>query len=320
VTRRIFIVEDEAIIAADLRRLVESFGYEVAGVAHNADAAAERIALSNPDLVLMDIRLGAGADGVDLAGVVGRTTPVVFLTAHGDPSTVSRASGTLPFGYVLKPFEEADLRAAIEVAFARAGAERELRAARDRAERTLADLPVGAVSTDVLHRVIALNPAAVEILGRPASEVLSRPFDEAVPIVDRASGAAMPDIAVRALVAGSARPSAGTAALATPAGRVPVDVLATRIADGDGNPTGCLVAFLPERSAPGRALVDNPLSPREREVLALLAEGLDAQAIAKQLGITLNTTRDHLKAIRRKLGARTQVEVLLTAIRRGLLT
>src|SRR3954454_11121346 len=198
--KRIFIVEDEAIIAADLRHLVESFGYGVAGVAHDPDAAVERIALSKPDLVLMDISLGSAGDGVDVARVVGRTTPVVFLTAHGDPSTVSRASGTLPFGYVLKPFEEADLRAAIEVAFARAGAERELRAARDRAEQTLADLPVGAVSTDVLHRVTALNPAAVAMLGRPAPEVLLKPFDEAVPIVDRSTGQPIPNIALRALM------------------------------------------------------------------------------------------------------------------------
>src|SRR5262245_6753497 len=100
---RIFIVEDEAIIAADLRRLVQSFGYSVAGVAHDPDTAVERIAITEPDLVLMDIRLGPGADGVEVASRVNESAhvPVVFLTAHGDTDTVARARDTLPFGYVI---------------------------------------------------------------------------------------------------------------------------------------------------------------------------------------------------------------------------
>jgi CheY-like chemotaxis protein len=115
---RILIVEDEAITVSALKRELVSLGYEVAGTASTADEALKAVESHKPDLVLMDITLGGAVNGV-VAAVAIRGhfhVPVVFLTAHADDRTMERAVGAGAFGYVLKPFSGAGLKAAIEMA------------------------------------------------------------------------------------------------------------------------------------------------------------------------------------------------------------
>ena len=115
---RILVVEDEAITVSALKRELASLGYEVAGIASAADQALKAVALHKPDLVLMDITLAGGVNGI-IAAVAIRGTfhvPVVFLTAHADDRTMDRAVGAGAFGYVLKPFTGAELKGAIETA------------------------------------------------------------------------------------------------------------------------------------------------------------------------------------------------------------
>lgn len=123
---RILIVEDELIIAEDIRTTLAGLGYNVTGVALNADEAETLLAGTKPDLVMLDIRLGGARDGIDLAAVIREKyrIPFIFLTSYGDRETVERAGRMLPDGYLLKPFTDRDLFAAIEMAlFRRASAE-----------------------------------------------------------------------------------------------------------------------------------------------------------------------------------------------------
>ncbi|OGV73186.1 MAG: hypothetical protein A3K19_30130 [Lentisphaerae bacterium RIFOXYB12_FULL_65_16] len=126
----ILIVEDEAIVAADLAATLRQLGYSVAG---STDSGEKAIALARqlrPALVLMDIRLAGGMDGLEAAATIRRETdlPIIYLTAHSDSATVKRAMLSEPFGYILKPFEERELRVQIEMAFNRHAADRLLRA------------------------------------------------------------------------------------------------------------------------------------------------------------------------------------------------
>lgn len=115
--KRILIAEDEAMTAADLKRSLALLGYEVIGIANSAPEAVSLAGLHHPDLVLMDITLSGQIDGITAAVAIRGNpgSPVVFLTAHADEPTMKRAMLAGPFGYLIKPFEEADLKATIEV-------------------------------------------------------------------------------------------------------------------------------------------------------------------------------------------------------------
>src|SRR5579864_8164341 len=99
--RKIVIVEDEGLIAADLQGRLERAGYRVPGVAASGGEALEVIRAESPDLVLMDIRLSGEMDGIEVADQVRSEfdIPVVYLTAYEDRQTLQRASRTQAFGY-----------------------------------------------------------------------------------------------------------------------------------------------------------------------------------------------------------------------------
>ncbi|MGB0916102.1 MAG: LytR/AlgR family response regulator transcription factor [Flavobacteriales bacterium] len=118
---RILIVEDEAVIAQHLRKLLEIIGYEVVGRATGYTRALELLVAEKPDLVLLDIVLNGSKDGVDVAHLIRASypdIPYIFLTSHADPKTVERATAAKPYGYLVKPFEREDVFTAIEVAMA----------------------------------------------------------------------------------------------------------------------------------------------------------------------------------------------------------
>ena len=114
----ILIVEDEQVVALDLRSSLENAGYRVVGQTGRGEDAVQQAAALHPDLVLMDIGLKGDMDGIEAAALI-RTQlhlPVIFLTAFADEATVRRARPAEPYGYVLKPFDERELASNIEMA------------------------------------------------------------------------------------------------------------------------------------------------------------------------------------------------------------
>lgn len=134
---RILIVEDEPLIAEDLRAHLEELGYEVVAHCDNALDAMSEIMARKPDLLLLDINLGDGADGIQLAGKVkaGSPIPFIFVTSHSDPATLERVKPLRPAGFIIKPFDETDLRTQIELALARHASDIEATAAPTEAQR-----------------------------------------------------------------------------------------------------------------------------------------------------------------------------------------
>jgi len=115
---KILIVEDELIIAHGIKKTLVSIGYQVEGIAETSDEAINFIDKSAVDLVMMDIHIKGNRDGIDTAIIIKEKyfTPVIFLTALSDNHTLSRAKIANPYGYIIKPFKEADLKANIEIA------------------------------------------------------------------------------------------------------------------------------------------------------------------------------------------------------------
>lgn len=126
---RILVVEDESIVAKDIQTTLQSLGYSVPAVVSSGEAAIDRAAVSDLDLVLMDIVLKGEMDGVEAAEhIYGNfNIPVIYLTAYADDHTLRRAKTTTPFGYILKPFEERELQTAIEIALYRHKMENKLK-------------------------------------------------------------------------------------------------------------------------------------------------------------------------------------------------
>ncbi|HEY9808874.1 MAG TPA: ATP-binding protein [Halomicronema sp.] len=127
----ILVVEDERIIALDIKQTLINLGYSVPAIASSGVQALEKIIQFSPDLVLMDIMLQGEIDGVKTAEKIRHSyqIPVVYLTSHTDEITLQRAKATEPFGYIVKPFDEKDLYTTVEIAMARGKAEAEIRKA-----------------------------------------------------------------------------------------------------------------------------------------------------------------------------------------------
>lgn len=125
---KVLIVEDENIVALDLKRRLSRLGYSVVGMAAHADQAIALIEDYHPDIILMDIHIRGHTDGIDVARLVAEKyqIPVIFLTAYSEDATLARASATKPYGYLLKPFSERELHAAIQVALERYAADSQL--------------------------------------------------------------------------------------------------------------------------------------------------------------------------------------------------
>lgn len=128
------VVEDERIVAKDLEMTLRRLGYEVCLTASSGEAAVELVESNRPDLVLMDVRLRGGMDGVEAARLIQfrHDLPVVYLTAFADEVTLRRSLETQPYGYLVKPFQEKELHTTIETALSKNRLERLLRESEER--------------------------------------------------------------------------------------------------------------------------------------------------------------------------------------------
>lgn len=184
-TKRILVVEDQRLIAADLQSTLEKLGYVVVGSVARGEDAVQSAADLVPDLILMDIRLRGEMDGIQAAAEIRKRldVPLVFLTAYVDEDTISRARETSPSGYLVKPFNERELRATIEMALSKYETDRMLveeRASRRAAEefRLLVDCvqDYSIIMLDPLGRVASWNKGARRIEGYSAEEILGKHF------------------------------------------------------------------------------------------------------------------------------------------------
>ena len=119
---RILIIEDEPLIARDLKRIVEKNEYEVAATCHNSDKALDILAKKAYDLILLDIHLTGTRNGIDLAKMVNEKyfKPFIYITSFADRETIHQVKTTEPAGYIVKPFNEKEIFSAIEIALYKA--------------------------------------------------------------------------------------------------------------------------------------------------------------------------------------------------------
>ena len=183
---RILIVEDESIVGLDIKQHLLKFGYIVIGPVASAQEAINKVETEMPDLVLMDIKLQGEMDGVEASGIILERflRPVILLTAYADENTVNRAKKSNPYGYILKPFNERELRTTIEMAMYRHSMEIQLRESEERYRNLFEGDLSGDFVTDGDGFIIDCNPAFLllfnfsdrkEALGKNINSLFAHP-------------------------------------------------------------------------------------------------------------------------------------------------
>ncbi|MBT3749633.1 MAG: PAS domain S-box protein, partial [Bacteroidetes bacterium] len=171
---RILIVEDEAIIAMEIESHLQSLGYKVTSIVDTGEKAIKKAEEGKPDLILMDIRIKGEMDGIDTAEVIRNRfgIPVIFSTAYLDEERIERAKITMPFGYVLKPIQERDLKVTIEMALYISKVDEERGRAEKRFKTIFEEAPLGVALIDSLTGFIyEVNQKFADIAGRTRQEM-----------------------------------------------------------------------------------------------------------------------------------------------------
>jgi two-component system, cell cycle sensor histidine kinase and response regulator CckA len=189
INSKILIVEDMGIVAEDLRLRLRSMGYNVIGTSASGEQAMRKINLDCPDLVLMDIRIQGAMDGIETAEKIRRTydIPIIFLTGNADNETLRRASVSEAYGFIVKPFNERELQATIEIALHKHSSEREKNEQKQWLTTVLGSIGDAVMTTDLFHYITYLNPAAEALTGWSNEDAVNHEISEVLNLVSEAT-------------------------------------------------------------------------------------------------------------------------------------
>jgi PAS domain S-box-containing protein len=180
---KILIVEDEAIIAMEIESQLQSLGYEITSVVDTGEKAIKKAEVDKPDLILMDIRIKGEMDGIETAEEIRNQfgIPVIFSTAYLDGERIERAKITMPFGYVLKPIQERDLKVTLEMAlyvakvdFERRKIEDSLQLSEAQKDAILNGISVNIAFVDKNLEILWANKTAANSVNQTPDELIGR--------------------------------------------------------------------------------------------------------------------------------------------------
>ncbi|WP_426237560.1 ATP-binding protein [Pararhizobium sp. DWP1-1-3] len=243
---RILVVEDDRVVSRDIQLKLCRIGHAVAGHTARGEDAVSLAIETRADLVLMDIRLEGAIDGVEAARQIRDVCrlPVIFLTAYADDETVKRASLTEPFGYLLKPFDDSQLRTVVEMAVYKHGAERRLRESERRYATTLSSIGDAVIATDESSIITFMNPSSELLTGWPSLQGVGRPLDEVFRVTSATTRRPVKEPVAEFMSFGADAGFARQTILVTKDGReIPIEDSGSPIIGDTGELTGAVVVF-----------------------------------------------------------------------------
>lgn len=243
---KVLIVDDEAIIAMDIKNQLEHIGYTITGIAYSGDDAIKMASQTHPDIVLMDIMLGESMDGIEAAKQIYKLLdiPIIYLTAYADEKTLSRAKITKPFGYILKPFEERELHSAIEIALYNHSLERELKESKEWLHAALNSIGDAVIATDKEGIIKLINPYAEALTGWKEEDAFDKSLGTIFNVINGDSGEKVEDPRIKTIREGIFYGLASNTLLIRNDGKeIPVDIIGSTIRDDRDNIIGLIFSF-----------------------------------------------------------------------------
>ncbi len=184
--KRILIIENDSLIAKDIKASIERAGYLTAGIFNNPSDARDFLQNDTPDLILLDIQLDDDENGIEFHESIYKKidVPVIYLTAISDKSTFELTKKAEPFGYLLKPFDDDELQIAIDIALHRFEIEKRLIAAEQFQNTILKSIADAVIATDAQNKVTYINPVAEAIIQVPQTRVNGKHISDLLRLID----------------------------------------------------------------------------------------------------------------------------------------
>ncbi|MEH2256535.1 GGDEF domain-containing response regulator [Nostoc sp.] len=244
--RKILVVEDEKILASNIRKSLEKLGYLVSEITESGEEAIKKIAETHPHLVLIDICLAGEIDGLDVADIIQNHfhVPVVYLTEYSEYKTLQKNQLTQPFSYIAKPFLESDLHFVIEMTLYKHQIKKILYEEKQRLTAIINSMGSAVIVTYANGCIEMMNPIAELITGWKQSEAFGKDLIEVVNLVNKDVGEKIENFGTYVIEAGKVFNLPENCTLITKDGQeIAIGDNVAPIRDRDGNITGAVLVF-----------------------------------------------------------------------------
>ena len=273
-TGKIMVVEDEVVIALRLQQRLTSMGFDITGIAYSGEEAVEKARRLRPDLILMDIMIPGKLDGIAAAKIVKAELdiPVVFLTAFSEDNIIERAKQAEPYGYILKPFQDREIKATIEIALYKNKLEKALQKAHHELERRVKERT----------KELEIKTKSLEEINTAMKVLLKKREEDKTNLEDN----------VLTNVKGLVEPFIQK-------------IKKTRLDDRQRAMLNIIESNLNEIISPFSRKMSKQylnLTPREIQIANLIKHGNSSKKIAEILNLSPRTVETHRKNIRSKVG------------------
>jgi len=272
---KILIVEDENIVANDIQQRLMNLGYNIVGIVSTGEEAVKKAIATSTDLVLINVRLKGGMDGIETASALRFQygIAVVFLSAYADDDTLRRASKTEPFGYILKPFEERELHTTIEMALYRRELERKFKKNETWYGTTLRSIGEAVISIDTSGTIKFMNTTAENLTGWKMNEVLGEDWLKVFRTAEKSTKLSFTNPVDQILKNKITAVLKNHDTLISREGKeIPVDESASPITDEVGNIVGVVLVF---RDVSERKQVKEALKTSQEYAQSIINSSLD---------------------------------------------
>ena len=279
---KILIVDNDPSATQDLQVRLSNLGYEVIGTAITSEEALHKSAQLKPSLILMNTRLRTGSDGIKTGELIHSNSgiPIIYIASQAGMDTIRRASSTGPFGYIIKPFDESQLFATIEIAQIRYKLESQLRENKQWLNGVLMSIGDGVIAVDKTGSVQFINSKAEKITGWGEAEAIGKRLFEVLNLRDELSGELL-DLSSNLLQArGIGKSDSGIEALliSNDGNRIPLEINFNPIIDQKNDLQGLVLAF---RDITSRRQIMEQIKQQQSRAEALVQ-------VAKQLNSRLD--------------------------------
>ncbi|BAY22218.1 response regulator receiver modulated diguanylate cyclase with PAS/PAC sensor [Calothrix sp. NIES-2100] len=243
---KILVVEDEKILAFDIRNSLQKLGYSVLEITASGEEAIRKVAEVNPHLVLIDICLAGEINGIEVVDIIQNHfhIPVLYLTEYSADMKPNKQRLSEPFSYILKPCAEKDLHFAVEMALYKHQMNKKYEEENQRLTAIINSMGCAVVVTYANGTIQMMNPVAESLTGWKQDEAYGKDLGEVVNLIDKDMDEVIDNLAAQAIEAGEVLSLPDNCNLLAKDGKIiPIGDSVAPIRDVDGNISGAVLVF-----------------------------------------------------------------------------